>query len=192
MTDGAEGMATTASSDAYSTWLSYVLLGAALVTCGLSAVLTPATSTFAASTVFGLCLAAAGAFGVAQALLVKEQGRFKWRLLFGAVAILGGIVIIFVPLKGAAAITLIIAIIIGGLGLTQGGLALRVRPARGWGWLMVASVASVLIAVGLVARFPFSLTESPGVMAGISLIFGGLAYVMVGLGRRRPLSMEAS
>ena len=86
--------------------------------------------------------------------------------------------------KGAAAITLIIALSVGGLGLTQAGFAFRLRPAQGWHWLMLASIASVAIAVALVARFPFKLTESPGAMAGISLICGGLAYVMVGLGRR--------
>ena len=84
------------------------------------------------------------------------------------------------------------AIIVGGLGLTQAGLAFRVRPAPGWGWLMLARLASFLIAVALLLRFPFSITESPGVMAGMSLIFGGLAYAMVGLGRRKRLSSEAS
>jgi uncharacterized membrane protein HdeD (DUF308 family) len=190
MTDGTKGMATAAWSDAYRAWLSYVLLGALLAICGLAAVLAPAISTFAASTVFGVCLAAAGLFCVVQALLVKERDWFNWRLLIGAIAVLGGIVIIFSPIKGAAAITLIIALSVGGLGLTQAGFALRLRPARGWHWLMLASIASIAIAVALVARFPFKLTESPGAMAGISLIFGGLAYVMIGLGRRENLSVE--
>jgi uncharacterized membrane protein HdeD (DUF308 family) len=76
--------------------------------------------------------------------------------------------------------------------VTQAGYALRLRPAKGWGWLMIASLASLLIAVSLVTRFPFSLTESPGAMAGISLMFGGLAYVMVGLGRRETYAAEAA
>jgi uncharacterized membrane protein HdeD (DUF308 family) len=192
MTDQSGAEATLASAGAYQAWLSYVLLGAALAICGLAAVLAPAMSTFAASTVFGFCLAAAGAFCVIQALLVKEQKRFNWRLLIGVIAVLGGIIIIFSPIKGAAAITLIIALCVGTLGLTQAGFALRLRPGRGWHWLMLASIASIAIAVALVARFPFQLTESPGAMAGISLIFGGLAYMMVGLGRREHLAVETS
>jgi uncharacterized membrane protein HdeD (DUF308 family) len=192
MTDQSGAAATLASAGAYKAWLSYVLLGAALAICGLAAVLAPAMSTFAASTVFGFCLAAAGAFFAIQALLVKEQKRFNWRLLIGVTAVLGGIIIVFSPIKGAAAITLIIALCVGALGLTQAGFALRLRPARGWRWLMLASIASIVIAVALVARFPFQLTESPGAMAGISLIFGGLASVMVGLGRREHLAVDIS
>jgi len=192
MTERTGGMATAAWSHAYRAWLSYVLLGAALAVCGLAAVLAPAMSTFAASTVFGACLAAAGVFCVAQALLVKEREWFNWRLLIGAIAILGGIIIVFSTIKGAAAITLIIALCVGGLGVTQAGFAFRLRPTRGWAWLMLASVASIAIAVALVARFPFKLTESPGAMAGISLIFGGLAYVMVGLGRREHSVVQSA
>jgi uncharacterized membrane protein HdeD (DUF308 family) len=192
MTDKPGATAAQASAGIFQAWLSYAILGAALIVFGLAAVLAPALSTFAASTVFGLCLAAAGAFCVIQALLVKEPKGFNWRLLIGAIAILGGIIIVFSPIKGAAAITLIIALSVGGLGLTQAGFALRLRPARGWQWLMLASVASIAIAVALVARFPFQLTESPGAMSGISLIFGGLAYVMVGLGRREHLALDMS
>jgi uncharacterized membrane protein HdeD (DUF308 family) len=156
-------------------WLSFVLTGALLMAFGIGAVLAPAVSNVATSTVFGLLLALAGVTCVVQALMVKET------------RVVGGIFIMLSPLKGAAAITLILAIVIGGLGLTQAGLALRLRPAAGWGWLMLASFASLLIAVVLVLRFPFSVTEYPGVMAGISLIFGGLAYVMLGLARRKSM-----
>lgn len=173
-------------------WLSFVLTGALLMAFGIGAVLAPAVSNVATSTVFGLLLALAGVTCVVQALMVKETRGVNWQLLLGATEVVGGIFIMLSPLKGAAAITLILAIVIGGLGLTQAGLALRLRPSAGWGWLMLASFASLLIAVVLVLRFPFSVTEYPGVMAGISLIFGGLAYVMLGLARRKSLSTVTS
>lgn len=180
------------SEDDKHKWLSFVLVGCLLVACGIAAVLSPAVSTIAITTVLGSLLAVGGAVCVVQALMVKDWSGFSWQLLLGATEVVGGILIIASPFKGAAAVTLLIAIIIGSLGLTQAGLAFRVRPAAGWGWLMLASLASILIAVALLLRFPFSITESPGVMAGVSLIFGGLAYAMVGLGRRKRLSSEAS
>lgn len=180
------------TASAQRTWTSYVMVGVALVALGIAAAMAPTVSTYAASTVFGFILSAAGAICVFQALMVKEPKGVNWKLLLGATELVGGIFIMLNPLKGAAAITLIIAIVIGGLGLTQIGLALRLRPDAGWGWLLLASLASLLIAVALVMRFPFSITEYPGAMVGISLIFGGLAYVMIGLGHRKQISAEPS
>ena len=173
-----------------SGWIGFVAAGIVLVACGIGAFLSPDISTIMASKVLGSMLAFAGLVCVIQAMTVKEWPGFNWQLILGAAEIVGGIFIIISPLKGAAAVTLIIAIIIGAQGISQAGLALRIRPIEGWGWLLLAGIASLLIAMALVMRFPFALADSPGGMAGIALAFGGLAYVMVGLGRRRTLANQ--
>ena len=92
----------------------------------------------------------------------------------------GGIFIVINPLKGAAAVTLLVAIVVIALGVLQIGLALKIRPQSGWAWLVGAGLVSLLLGVALIVRFPFSLTENPGVMAGISLVGGGVAHAMIG------------
>jgi hypothetical protein len=44
------------------------------------------------------------------------------------------------PLKGAIAITVLISIVFVLVGISQIGLALRVRPQQGWQWLVISGL----------------------------------------------------
>jgi uncharacterized membrane protein HdeD (DUF308 family) len=173
-------------------WLGFVLVGAVFIAAGIAAIAAPYAANTAASTVFGGLLATGGAISVLHVLFQRDWPGFSWQLILGAAEIVGGIFIIVNPLKGAAAITLIIAIVLGTLALSQIGLAFRLRPAPGWTWLLGAAAVSFLIATALIMRFPFQFTEYPGAMAGLSLLFGGIAYVMIGLGRKRIMVPDAA
>jgi len=126
----------------------------------------------------------AGGACVYQAMHTKDWAGYNWQLLLGAGEMVGGIFIVINPLKGAAAVTLLVAIVLLALGVSQIGLALKIRPQPGWAWLVGAGLVSLLLGVALIARFPFSLTENPGVMAGISLVGGGFAHAMIGFSQR--------
>ena len=165
-------------------WRGFVVVGAILVACGVAAIFAPAIATFATSTLLGTLLVIAGGACVYQAMQTKEWVGYNWQLLLGAGEIAGGIFIVINPLKGAAAVTLLVAIVVITLGVSQIGLALKIRPQSGWAWLVGAGLVSLLLGAALIARFPFSLTQYPGVMAGISLVGGGVAYAMIGFSQR--------
>ena len=165
-------------------WREFVVVGAILVACGVAAIFAPTVANFATSTLLGTLLVIAGGACVYQAMHTKDWAGYNWQLLLGAGEMVGGIFIVINPLKGAAAVTLLVAIVVIALGVSQIGLALRIRPQSGWAWLVGAGLASLTLGVALIARFPFSLTENPGVMAGISLVGGGVAHAMIGLSQR--------
>jgi uncharacterized membrane protein HdeD (DUF308 family) len=165
-------------------WREFVVVGAILLACGVAAIFAPAVATFATSTLLGALLVIAGGACVYQAMHTKDWVGYNWQLLLGAGEMAGGIFIVINPLKGAAAVTLLVAIVVIALGVSQIGLALKIRPQSGWAWLVGAGLVSLYLGVALIGRFPFSLTENPGVMAGISLIGGGVAYAMIGLSQR--------
>jgi uncharacterized membrane protein HdeD (DUF308 family) len=144
----------------------------------------PAVANFATSTLLGTLLVVAGGACVVQAMRTKDWAGYNWQLLLGAGEMVGGIFIVINPLKGAAAVTLLVAIVVIALGVSHIGLALKIRPQSGWAWLVGAGLVSLLLGVALIARFPFSLTDNPGVMAGISLLAGGIAYAMIGFSQR--------
>ncbi len=171
-----------AQGDARSRWFEFLVLGVVLAICGVAAMLAPAYSTVAASTVLGSILTLAGAATTIQAIRARDWAGFNWQLLLGAAEIVGGILIVMTPMKGAAAIALLIAIVLVVQGLTQMAVALRTRPARGWAWLLGASIATILIGAGLVVRFPFKAVEAPGAMAGLAIALGGLGYIMIAVG----------
>jgi len=165
-------------------WREFVVVGAILLVCGVAAIFAPAVANFATSTLLGTLLVIAGGACVYQAMHAKDWAGYNWQLLLGAGEVVGGIFIVINPLKGAAAVTLLVAIVLLALGVSQIGLALKIRPQPGWAWLVGAGLVSLLLGVALIARFPFSLTENPGVMAGISLVGGGFAHAMIGFSQR--------
>lgn len=169
-------------------WRGFAIIGLVLIVSGTIAVLAPSLATTLTTTVLGGGLTIAGVISVYQAMRDSDWAGCNWQLLLGAAEVAGGVFIVINPLKGAAAVTLAVAVSILALGITQIGLALKIRPQSGWDWLVLAGVASAVIGLMLIIRFPFGITESPGVMAGISLICGGIAHVVLAVGRRRALT----
>lgn len=168
-------------------WWSFLLLGLVFLACGTTAVLIPVASTTAAGLVLGAVLVIVGIAKIVQAFETREWPGFVWQLLGGGVEIVGGILIYFNPLKGAVAITLLIAIVFVVLGVSQIGCALRVRRTRGWLWLLLSGVVALAVSLVLVLKFPHVRDFEAGVVAGISLVVSGLAYVAIALAVRKAL-----
>jgi uncharacterized membrane protein HdeD (DUF308 family) len=166
-------------------WWSFLLLGVVMAAAGAAAILLPAISTMAAGTALGAVLAIVGIAKILQAFETKEWPGFLWQLLAGGVAVVGGVVIYFNPLKGAVAITLLIAIVFIVLGVSQIGCALRVRRQRGWGWLLMSGLLALAMSLVLTFKFPHVRDFEAGVIAGISLLFSGLAYVAIAFAVRK-------
>jgi uncharacterized membrane protein HdeD (DUF308 family) len=160
--------------------LRFLVIGGALLLFGVTAVLLPDASTALTGTVLGAVITAGGVVVVLQTLRDRQWNGFTWQLLFGAAEIVGGILIMTNPLKGAAAISLLVVIVMLAQSFTQAGLALKIRPAQGWWWLLVASAVTALIAIKLVLRFPYQSVDTPGETAGVAMAFAGFAFLMIG------------
>jgi uncharacterized membrane protein HdeD (DUF308 family) len=163
-------------------WVGFLALGIVLLLCGSTAMLMPAVSTVATSKVLGAALTIAGVVTIVQTSRVKAWSGYIWQRLCGAAETVGGLLIWFNPMKGAAAVALLVAIVLLSQGVALIGLALKIRPQRGWAWLCVAGLVSLTICASLVLRFPFASVEAPGAIAGLALALGGIAYVAMAIG----------
>ena len=168
-----------------SKWGWFLALGVVLTLCGTLAVALPAVSTFTASVVLGIALSFAGAVKMIQSLQVKGWSGFFWQELTGAVELVGGILIFFNPLKGALAITLVIALVFLLQGLLQVTLAIKVRGQVGWRWLLVSGLVALAASAALTLKLPYTRFYTPGTVAGISLLVAGWAYIAIALTMRR-------
>ncbi|MCP8938233.1 DUF308 domain-containing protein [Alsobacter sp. SYSU M60028] len=162
--------------------IRFLVAGAVLIALGAAAFALADAATVATGWVLGSVVAAGGVAVVVQALRDKGQRGFSWQLLFGSVEIVGGLLIIMNPIKGAAAITLLVVIVLIAQAVTQAGLAVSIRPARGWWWPIVASLLTLLCAAGLLLRFPYALADTPGEVAGIAMVVAGLGFLLMGGG----------
>jgi len=166
-------------------WWSFLLLGIVLSASGIAAILVPAVSTTATSIVLGAVLVVVGIVKLVQAFETKEWPGFVWQLLGGGVEVVGGILIYFNPLKGAVAITLLIAIIFIVLGVSQIGSAIKARGQRGWLWLFGSGLLALAMSLFLTLKFPHVREFEAGAIAGISLLFSGLAYAAIAFAIRK-------
>ena len=166
-------------------WWSFLLLGIVLSASGITAILVPAVSTTATSLVLGAVLVLVEIVKLVQAFETKQWPGFVWQLLGGGVEVVGGILIYFNPLKGAVAITLLIAIIFIVLGISQIGCALKVRGQRGWLWLLGSGLVALAMSLVLTFKFPHVREFEAGSIAGISLLCSGLAYAAIAFAVRK-------
>lgn len=175
-------------SSLHSKWGWFLALGFVLTLAGALAIALPAVSNFAASTVLGTVLLLAGIVKMVQSIQVKEWSGFAWQELTGAVEVVGGVLIFLNPLKGALAITLLIAIVFLVYGILQIVLAVRVRKLGGWYWLAVSGVVALAASAVLTLKLPYTKLYTPGTIAGISLLVAGAAYIAIALAIRRARS----
>ena len=125
--------------------------------------------------------------GVAQilhAFSARGWQGFALHLLGGVLYVLVGGWMIFNPLLGALALTLMLAAFLLIQGICQIALALRLRPARGWGWPLASGVVTVLLAVLIYAGWPSSALWVIGLLVGIHLLMSGLSLSMLALAAR--------
>jgi uncharacterized membrane protein HdeD (DUF308 family) len=85
------------------------------------------------------------------------------------------------PLFAAGVLTILLAVyfILDGIGELAAGI--RLRPAHGWGWLLLGGIVSILLGLmiwGL--QFPLSGLCAVGILLGIKLFFIGLIMVTAG------------
>lgn len=166
-------------------WKAFLVIGLVLIVAGTLGILLPSIAAVAGSLVLGAVLAFAGIVKIFESFQVKDWSGFIWQLFGGIVEVVGGVLIYLHPLKGAVAITLIIAVVFVIVGIAQIGLALKVQPQEGWGWLLASGVLALLVSVALTAKLPFTIEFDPALIAPISLLFAGWAYLVIAYAARK-------
>jgi uncharacterized membrane protein HdeD (DUF308 family) len=162
-------------------WGWLLALGILMIILGVVAMAAPVVATIAIQVMLGWLLVISGIAEGIHAFMVKEWRGFLLELL-SAVLYLGvGLLLLVDPLKGAVALTLILAVFLLVEGIFKIITALRVRDHRGWGWLLASGIVSVVLGVMIWAQWPASGLWVIGLLVGIQLLFTGWSLVMLAL-----------
>ena len=162
-------------------WGWLLALGILMIILGVVAMAAPVVATIAIQVMLGWLLVISGIAEGIHAFMVKEWRGFLLELL-SAVLYLGvGLLLLVDPLKGALALTLILAVFLLVEGIFKIITALRVRDHRGWGWLLASGIVSVVLGVLIWAQWPASGLWVIGLLVGIQLLFTGWSLVMLAL-----------
>ncbi|WP_298224222.1 HdeD family acid-resistance protein [Acidocella sp.] len=154
-------------------------LGLLLALLGLAAIAFPEFGTLAATLLTGWTLLIAGVLIFVSSFWIHGTGPFFATNLFGLLAGASGVFLLFNPLAGAMALTLILGIMFMFQGAAELMFALEIRPAKGWGGMLASGLASVLLSVVIVSGWPGISTIALGLLLGINFLTTGIAYIFV-------------
>jgi len=83
-------------------------------------------------------------------------GTFFLRLLLGVVYGLGGLLLLFNPLWGVAAFTVVLGVMLLFEAGAATALAFQVKPLSGWGWLLFDAAITAILGFLILAHWPAS------------------------------------
>lgn len=133
----------------------------------------------------GVTMLLAGAAHVVFAFQMKRWGQTVGLLLIGGLYVLAGLMTFWNPVLASAFLTLLMALsmLVAGIVRTAAGLA--IRPVSGWPWLVAAGVATVLVALIILAGWPVNSLWIIGALLAIDLMLTGCALSALALALRR-------
>jgi uncharacterized membrane protein HdeD (DUF308 family) len=150
-----------------------------LIIIGILALLMPEIAAMATVLTLAWLLVFAGIVEIVHAFQTRRRKGFGWKLVAGIVTLLLGVFILVFPVAGIATLALWIGAFLFAGGIIRLILAFRLKPAKGWGWVLFDGIVSIVVA-GLIAwGWPASSISFIGLLTGFWLLFSGIWRIML-------------
>jgi uncharacterized membrane protein HdeD (DUF308 family) len=168
-----------------------IALSVLMILAGLAAIVIPPAAGIAVTIFVGWLLIFSGVAHLVFAWHSRESGGALWEALLGILYLFTGGYLLINPVVGLASLTLALAIYLLAEGILELILAFRLRPAIGWGWLLFDGIITLILAMLIWRTWPSSTVWVIGTLVGISMLFSGIARLMLTLAARRVISKLA-
>lgn len=156
------------------------VFGIALVIMGFLAIMMPMIAGSMVSMLVGIFMVAAGIARLIWAFSAGSFGRGVLTFLLGGLLILTGGVMLFRPVIGITSMAAILAIFFLADGIFEIIAAFKVKPEKGWGWMLFGGIVSIVLAGLIFYQWPFSGAWAIGVLVGVKLLFAGFSMIALG------------
>jgi uncharacterized membrane protein HdeD (DUF308 family) len=177
-------MATT-TVEARRNWGWLALLGVVSIIGGILALINPFAATLTAAMLAAWTFLIFGILSIIQTFRAEGRGAmFLWNLLIGLLMVALGISLIFRPLEGIISLTVLVAIMFIVLGVAKFLYAFGLRPAQGWGWVLLSGLVSLLLGIMILADMPWAAASILGILLAVELLSNGFFMLLVALGLR--------
>ncbi len=155
----------------------FVLLG--IIGLGMTVALTLTSIIF-----LGAFLLVGGLFQLVYAFKERKAMTGKeltFSALLALLYVIAGIWVVNNPAMASALTTAMIAGMLTALGVIRIMAAFEKKPEKGWGWLLLAGVSSLVLATLIFLQWPVSGLWVIGLFIAIEMIFHGWAYIVIAL-----------
>lgn len=156
-----------------------VALGVVLIVAGLAAIAFPLFSSVAVGLTVGAALCAAGVVQAIWAFGHQRAFSIVLNLLVALLWIAAGAYLLWRPLEGIFALTVLTAACFVAEGVLKAIFAFRLKPVAGWGWFLFNAAISASLGAMLFWQLPSSALWALGVLVGINILFAGVTLLML-------------
>lgn len=159
----------------------YVLGGILSVFVGFYAISLPWLATVLVVKVIAVLALASGLVLFVSAVFGKAR-KHRWLdFLSAALRIIVGLILVTDLLQAVLVLTLVIGWIFIVEGIFGAILGIKLRGKNpAWGWVVLSGVASLVLGVMLLNRFPEAAVWAIGLLFGINCLFSGFSLIMYG------------
>jgi len=154
-------------------------VGLVMVALGVAALLFPMISTIVAAQLVGWVLLIAGCVAIANAFSIHGTGPFFGAFLLGLLFLAAGTFLLFNPLAGAAALTLMVGVLFMWQGASEIYFAFEMRPYTGWAGMLISGLASIAMALLISIGWPGISVVLLGILLAVNFISSGIGYIWV-------------
>ena len=126
--------------------------------------------------------------GIAQLIQAARGGRATHTAvstILGLIVAGVGVLVWLNPETGSAFLTTLLMIFFLVHGLYQLSFAVRYRNVRGWIWMLVSGLVSLLFVYLLWKQWPLSGAWAIGVLVGLDLLFAGFSMILLASAARK-------
>jgi uncharacterized membrane protein HdeD (DUF308 family) len=128
----------------------------------------------------------AGIVEIVHSFQTRHRAGFGWKLAAGIITLILGLLILFFPIAGVATLALWIGAFILAGGVVRVILAFRVKPAKGWGWVLFDGILAIIIGALIAWGWPASSIAFIGLLTGFWLLFSGIWRITLDGRARSP------
>jgi uncharacterized membrane protein HdeD (DUF308 family) len=169
-----------------------ILWGVLLIVFGMVAVGSPFLAAVAVNVVVGWLIVLAGVVHLILAFRAHGAGGMIWKFLVGVAYVCFGAYLIMHPVLGVASLTLVLASLFLIEGILDIVLFFKIRPMQRSTWVLVDGIITLLLGLMIYTQWPSSSAWAIGTLVGISMIFSGVARVMMSLAVRKTTETTSS
>lgn len=134
---------------------------------------------------FGVLLIVGGVLQIVEVFKDRQWKGALWHSLIALLYLVGGSMIIYDPVLASTLITAILAGMLIAIGISRMIMAFLARESKGWGWLFVAGLASLILGLMIMAHWPVSGLWFIGLFIAIEMIINGWSYILLAFAARR-------
>jgi uncharacterized membrane protein HdeD (DUF308 family) len=167
-------------------WL--IFLGVVMIILGVIAIASPFITGLAVTVVVGAMLTISGIARTIAAFKADSFGQGALAFIGGVLVTIAGLIMMFRPGLGLATLTLMLAAVFITKGVFEIIMSFRMKPEKGWGWMLFNGIAAVLLGIFLMAEWPMSGNWAIGTLAGIEILVSGWTMVSIGGAARSAAS----